>query len=477
MHVKNTVPAVFLLVAIALFVATGDSAQAQEPIHHDELAGAMEALDPADAADHISAMTVADAGAVLGHMSPAVAAEVVEVMTESEAAQIVAAMDAKKAGTMLDEVTSDYLALMVDVMDESDLLRMLPEMTPMQLWGVPFAKLAERLPSVDAMHLAFWKRPAPPEDLPALQLTEQAGDLSVYNLPEVRGSEWAKVVGSPAPIDTIWAKFRRPTSDLRIAVNSLSGAPAGAPALPDSRVASAFFSVDIDVPDQSDVEVAAAIVFVDKTWLEANDVLKWSVQLARLNEALGVWEPIPTKRIREDEERVLFAVAIPGFSTLAITGSPTLTRPPVRVGTLALDRRISLPDEPVSVSALVTNESDEQVVYSAVLWVNASIETAESVVLAPGETAPVHFWVTRSLGTYGLRLDRSTASLSVRSDAEPASALVAPPSAGGFAPPVGLLAAAAGVAGGLIAAGGLTVLASSRRAVRRRYRSAAPKCH
>ena len=325
------------------------------------------------------------------------------------------------------------------------------------------------------MHLAFWNRPEPPVDLPDLQLIDENNDLSVHNLPEARSSGWAVVVGSPAPIDTIWAKFRGPVSDLKISVCSLATAPSGAPDLPDGRIANAFFSVDIGEPGSPDVEVAAAIVFVDKAWLGANDVHRWSVQLSRLNEALGVWEPIPTKRIREDEERVFFAVAIPGFPTLAITGSPVLEAPPVRVGALALDRRESLPDEPVSVTALLTNTTDEQVVYTAVLWVNSSIEMAQSVVLAAGESAPVRLWVTRPIGSYALRLDRSTATLAVRTYAEPASGLVMLPSTGGVTPGAGLMAVAGAAALALVAAGYALGLASFRKAARHRRTSAAPE--
>lgn len=441
----------------------------------EALAAELEALAPDAAAEVARAMSVEQAAGVLGHMSPTHAAALVEELTVAESVPMVTGMDETAAGAMLDEVSADYLSLMVDVMDEADMLRILPEVSPLHLWGVPFEKLAGRIPSVDSMHLAFWKRPLPPADLPALRLMDQTDDLSIYALPEARGSEWAVVVGSPAPIETIWAKFRSPASDLRIAVRSLLGVPAGAPSLPGGRIANSFFSVDVGEAGSPNVEVAAAIVFVDKSWLAANDVHKWSVQLARLNVDLGLWEPIPTKRIAEDAERVEFAVAIPGFSTLAITGSPTLEAPPVMVGALALDRRESLPNEPVSVTAILTNSGADEIVYTAVLWVDSSIETAQSVALAPGESAPVRFWVSRPVGDYHLRLDRSEASLSVRTDAAPAGDLVALPVTGGPSPPVGLLTAFVVAGAGLLTAGGLLVLSSSRTAGARPRRSAAPR--
>ncbi len=152
-----------------------------------------------------------------------------------------------------------------------------------------------------------------------------------------------------------------------------------------------------------------------------------------------------------------------------------LGAPPVRAGTLALEGRESLPGEPVSVTALLTNTTDESVVYTAVLWVNSCIETTQSVVLKAGESVPVRFWVTRPIGSYALRLDRCTATLAVRTGAEPASGLVTLPSAGGFAPSGGLLAGARAADLALVVTDYVLVLASFRKVARRRRTSAAPE--
>ena len=79
---------------------------------------------------------------------------------------------------------------------------------------------------------------------------------------------------------------------------------------------------------------AAAIAFVDKSWLEENQIHKWSIEFSRFDDELGTWTPSPSKRIREDEEGLFFAVALPGFSTFAITGAQDLSGRVFEVGDL-----------------------------------------------------------------------------------------------------------------------------------------------
>ena len=79
---------------------------------------------------------------------------------------------------------------------------------------------------------------------------------------------------------------------------------------------------------------AAAIAFVDKSWLDSNQVHKWSIQFSRFDENLDAWVPSPSKRIREDEDRLTFAVVVPGFSTFAITGSRDLPDLPFAIANL-----------------------------------------------------------------------------------------------------------------------------------------------
>ena len=95
-------------------------------------------MDPADAAEVVAAMPIDEAVAMLGHMSPSFAAAMIQHIAVIDSVPMVVKMATDGAVAMLDEVSGDYLSLMVDVMDESDMLRVLPELTPLRLWGVPF---------------------------------------------------------------------------------------------------------------------------------------------------------------------------------------------------------------------------------------------------------------------------------------------------------------------------------------------------
>jgi PGF-pre-PGF domain-containing protein len=297
------------------------------------------------------------------------------------------------------------------------------------------------------MHLNFWIRPSVAADLPQPVVSEPAEDRTVYLLPEIRQSKWALVVGSPAPFDRIWAMFDRPLEDVRFVVDTFGvEQPAGTFDLPSGRIASSFFRIEMDGAAPEDLLVAAAIAFVDKSWLEENGIHKWSIEFNRFDDELGAWTPSPSKRIREDEERLFFAVALPGFSTFAITGAQDLPGRVFEVGDLRIGPEPRA-GEAVDISADVTNMGLQTAEYPAVLWIDASVEAARSVTVGPGQTATISFAVARPPGTYSIRVDRQLAELTVGpSDTQP-------PATGGLAPARWLLAVM-GAAGLMLMLGG-----------------------
>ena len=245
-------------------------------------------------------------------------------------------MEPVRAGEVMEELPVVWSIEVIKLVEEERLVLRPPEISPTKLWQMPLKVLIDRLPSVPVMHLDSWNRPEVAPDLPSPvgEVSDEA--TTVYTLPEARESEWAVLVNSPAPFETIWARFTQGLTDVRVRVEDLRGPPAGIPPLPSGRIPNAFFKVDVENADPDDISVAAAIAFVDKEWLNANQVLKWSLQFNRFDDELRTWVPFPSKRIREDEERVFFAVVLPGFSTMAITGSVALPKQPFSVGGLEI---------------------------------------------------------------------------------------------------------------------------------------------
>ena len=100
--------------------------------------------------------------------------------------------------------------------------------------------------------------------------------------------------------------------------------PAGAPEFQSGQIVNSLFSIDIEGTQPGDVEAAHVTLFVEKSWVEANEVHKWSIQFNSFDEERNEWVPFPSKRVREDEDRIFYTVVVPGFSDIATTGSSEL---------------------------------------------------------------------------------------------------------------------------------------------------------
>jgi PGF-pre-PGF domain-containing protein len=355
-----------------------------------------------------------------------------------------------KAGAILEGIPTEVTGEIISLVPEDRLIDRLPEMSAAKLWEVPLELLMENLPSVPVMHLDFWNRPQVPGDLPDPVASQVSQSVTEYALPEARENEWAVLVSSPAPVDRIWARFTRPLTNVQIEFELLDGQPADTTALPPGRIANSFFRVSLVNARATDVSVAAALISVETSWLEANLVNKWSIEFNQFSEELNTWVPSPSKRVREDEERVTFAVVVPSFSALAITGAVELPEQVFSVTGLGISPESPRAGEHVTVSANVTNTSMQRAVYPAKLWLNNSVEDAQNVVVEPGQTVPFTFAVRKPAGAYKVRVERLLGEL----DVSPAKqAVVAPPSVGAAVPDGWLLAMLMLFGAGLIMAG------------------------
>ena len=219
------------------------------------------------------------------------------------------------------------------------------------------------------------------------------------------GEVWV-CVGSPAPIDKILAKFASAIPGARVAVADVLSLPSGIPSLPADRVINAYLRLTPENFTDDDMSTAHATVFVEKSWLDANQVHEWSVQFSRFDDEAGAWRPGTAKRVREDEQRVFYSVAIPGFSLWAISGGATV--PPVQ---FRVDELVISPDrikegETVTVSVQVKNTSLQAGEYNAALYLNKLLSETRAVSVGPHETVPVSFTIQPKAGAYEVRVDR-----------------------------------------------------------------------
>ena len=73
----------------------------------------------------------------------------------------------------------------------------------------------------------------------------------------------------------------------------------------------------------------------------------------------------------------------------------------------------------ITIRAQVTNSGPTSAVYAAGLWVDGTIEAAESVDVGPGRTVPVEFSLRRPEGEYEVRVERLFGSVLVQAQPTP----------------------------------------------------------
>ena len=391
---------------------------------------------------------------IMAEMPAELAVWVMGAMKVEKAADMWSRMEKVKAGEIMEKVPIETAVKVVGMVSEERLVPRLPEMSPEKLWEFPLELLIDKLPSVPVMHLDSWNRPQVPADLSPAQTTRSDDNVTEYTLAEARENQWALLAGTPAPFERVWARFTRALENVRVKLERFDRKPFGTPDLPQGQISNSFFAVSLENVMPQDVIVAAAIVSVDNSWLRANQIHKWSVRFNQFDQGLGEWVPSPSKRIREDQDRVFFAVVVPGFSALAITGSPSLVEPRFRVSDLDVIPESPRAGEEFTVRFEVTNLSSQTAVYPAKLWLNGFVEDAENIVVAPGASVPFSFTARKPEGVYTGRVERLIDEFIVLPSNSPSAV---PPSVGGVSPSVPSLVVLIAIAISLLSSGYLLI--------------------
>ena len=237
--------------------------------------------------------------------------------------------------------------------------------------------------------------------------------------PDPTGVGVWQAVGSPAPIERILARYARTFPQAKVVVRDVPQLPAGVPSLPSDSILNSMMELEVEGFENEDVVAVHTSLFVERSWLEANQVHQWSVQFNRFDSDEQTWRPVPAKRVREDQERVYFSVVIPGFSLWAITGSMDVPEVEFFVDELTITPSEAKEGEPVTIGVKVTDLSSSETVYTASLWLNSRVDTVQLVSMGANETVPVTFAVRPEVGSYDVRVDRLRGILVVRAAATP----------------------------------------------------------
>ena len=229
---------------------------------------------------------------------------------------------------------------------------------------------------------------------------------------------------SPAPIDRILTRYAQAFPQARVVVRDVVQLPAGVPSLPSGSILNSMMEMSLEGFDNQDVVAAHTTLFIEKQWLDANQVHQWSLQFNRFDDERDAWRPAPAKRVREDAERVYFSVVIPGFSLWAITGSVNVPEVVFFVDELTITPTEAVEGEPVTIGVMVTNLTSSETEYNASLWLNSRVDTVRLVPIGANETVQVTFTVEPEDGSYHVRMDRLRGSLVVQKAPAPAAPVI-----------------------------------------------------
>ena len=275
-----------------------------------------------------------------------------------------------------------------------------------------FDKLDPKIPEDNVVPENIPQIPPEAEVLSFVQVTPT---IRIYALAGVEDPFlWVEGVASPAPIDKVILRFTRPIQGVRVQVEDLAQKPADAPDLGVGRITNEFFRIDLENATAEDVRQGHVTFYVEKSWLDANGVHKWSILLHRFDEETGKWVSSPTRRIRDDATRVFYTAPVSGFSAFAISGSTELPPARFQVSNLNISPPIAETGQGVVIQVQVTNQTAQDDVYVANLWLNNQIEATKSVPIPAGGSTTVAFTVQQSAGTYNVRIARELGSLEVQ---------------------------------------------------------------
>ena len=346
------------------------------------------------------------------------AVDSIEQITIEKKTEILAEADRQTAADIIEELQLTSTIEIVESMDSENLSEILPLVSPERLYEIPPTLLSEKFPNVSIEQLVGEIGPQPHPDLERPTSKQDSPTISTYFVTRTIQSQWAVLIGSPAPLDEVLGKFTNSLASIRVITEDILEPPPSVPKFPPDVVLNSMFTIDLPDSREEDLSVVHVTLFVEKDWVSDHDIHPWSIQFNRLNEESSTWVPFPTKRIREDDTRIYYSVGIPGFSLFALTGSTALPQQEFQVANLNITPESPEANEKITITASVTNLSDNAAIYPASLFIDSTLEDAEPLALDAGETALISFTTSRPEGQYRIRLDRLFGEIQVAARTE-----------------------------------------------------------
>ena len=350
--------------------------------------------DPATAGPALAAAAAQDpdaAGRAIAAAAAQDAAATGNTLTAAVKADAAAVANALKVAAKSD-VGATNNALNMGLADDTEALAALGEVLPVEIW----------------------LRPPIPDPGPA------AGVIGA----------WVQEDGR-APVSSVSGRFASPPDRLRVRVTGLplgvistkptptpgtasafSARPFEMPAFPSEHSPHKLFRLTVGSGADSGFAAGYMTFSVDKSWMDQNDIHPWSVLLNRLNVDSGFWEFAPAQYVGEDGNTLQYRQLVPDFSTWGITGRSVAPQAEFKVDDLSVADSPGA-GEPTEITVQITNLTSGPLTPLLGVYVDSVPASTHRVLLEPNEQKAVTLAVRFNQGTYGIRVDRLTGSVSV----------------------------------------------------------------
>ena len=332
-------------------------------------------------------------------LPPDEVADIFQELDIGKVVEILTNMEPQNAGAMLNFFSPEGLEQVVVSMDQDSFVQIAQWMSEDSYCSIDGQVLLTNLPDVSPSVLLCTDAPEPDPN--------QAGPSSEQVSNSQTADGWTTIVSSPAPIERVLGKFSRRLTNVKVSVIDLNAKPPQAPDFSSDQVVSEFFRVDATNIGPEDLLVAHLTLFIQKEWLDLNQIHKWSIEANRLDEERNIWVPFPAKRVREDEERIFYTVVVPGFSVFALTGRSEVPAPDLEATNISISPASAPAGEDVTISVNVRNNGSDSEVFPVSLWINNTIEATQTIMLGGNQTGLVTFTTREdSPGSYAVRVER-----------------------------------------------------------------------
>lgn len=277
--------------------------------------------------------------------------------------------------------------------------------------------------------------------------------------------EW-RDLGSGELVETVVGKLTRKRPNARVIVGGIPlGTLGNLRPVPEGFAVASFMTLFPDGYLPSDFVVGHLTFFVEKSWLQSNNIHEWAVYMLRLYQPTQTWNPVQARRVREDESRVYYSVALPAFSSWVIGGFSEMQEPRFRIDDLTVSAQAKT-HQPVTIQVTATNLTSGLADLNLPLWVNGQVHSAALEQFAPDERRPIVFtFEPPTAGRVEIRVDRLVSAVDVAQGPPPTPTPTPPgpppPPERGAGFPAGIVLGA--LAALLMILTGIAALAASKR--------------